>query len=159
MAGVFEPLLQLCCLDASLAIKPVFKRFQSVIITSGLTNSLPHSLTTSASLGTLSPIELYPKLLNFHPVVRASLPMSTFRPCLLPLVVTRGSDQIPLSTKFDQRKDVSILRNYGSLLLEVASSVPDGVCCFFTGYAFMEDCITSPPSPPLSVGLSLGHGS
>lgn len=35
MAGVFEPLLQLCCLDASLAIKPVFKRFQSVIITSG----------------------------------------------------------------------------------------------------------------------------
>lgn len=126
MAGVFEPLLQLCCLDASLAIKPVFKRFQSVVITSG----------------TLSPIEMYPKLLNFHPVVRASLPMSTFRPCLLPLVVTRGSDQIPLSTKFDQRKDVSIIRNYGALLLEVAASVPDGVCCFFTSYAFMEDCIT-----------------
>lgn len=74
--------------------------------------------------------------------MRASLPMSTFRPCLLPLVVTRGSDQIPLSTKFDQRKDISIIRNYGSLLLEVASSVPDGVCCFFTSYAFMEDCIT-----------------
>jgi len=39
--------------------------------------------------------------------------MSTFRPCLLPLVVTRGSDKIPLSAKFDG-----------------------------TSYAFMEDCIT-----------------
>jgi DNA excision repair protein ERCC-2 len=139
MAGVFEPLLQLSCLDASLAIKPVFKRFQSVVITSGLNDQ---AIQTNSTLGTLSPIELYPKLLNFHPVIRASLPMSTFRPCLLPLVVTRGSDQIPLSTKFDQRKDVSIIRNYGALLLEVASTVPDGVCCFFTSYAFMEDCIT-----------------
>lgn len=68
--------------------------------------------------------------------------MSTFRPCLLPLVVTRGSDQISLSTKFEQRHDPSIIRNYGHLLLEVASSVPDGVCCFFTSYLFMEHCIT-----------------
>lgn len=126
IAGVQEPLLQLCCLDASLAIQPVFKRFSSVVITSG----------------TLSPIELYPKLLNFYPVVRASLPMSTFRPCLLPLVVTRGSDQIPLSTKFDQRKDPSVVRNYGDLLLQVVKSTPDGVCCFFTSYSFMEDIIS-----------------
>ena len=35
MSGVNEPLLQLCCLDASLAVKPVLDRFQSVIITSG----------------------------------------------------------------------------------------------------------------------------
>jgi DNA excision repair protein ERCC-2 len=44
---VYEPVLQLACLDASLAIKPVFERFASVVITSG----------------TLSPIDLYPKLL------------------------------------------------------------------------------------------------
>ena len=35
ISGVNEPLLQLCCLDASLAVKPVLDRFQSVIITSG----------------------------------------------------------------------------------------------------------------------------
>jgi hypothetical protein len=35
IAGIQEPLLQLCCLDASIAIQPVFKRFQSVVITSG----------------------------------------------------------------------------------------------------------------------------
>jgi len=40
-------------LDASLAMKPVFTKFQSVVITSG----------------TLSPIDLYPRILNFHPVL------------------------------------------------------------------------------------------
>ena len=56
-------LLQLSCLDASLAVKPVFGKFQSVIITSG----------------TLSPIDLYPKILNFQPVVLQSLQMTLTR--------------------------------------------------------------------------------
>ena len=122
VTGITEPLLQLCCLDASIAIKPVLERFQSVCITSG----------------TLSPIDLYPKLLNFQPVQRASLPMSTFRPCLLPLIVTRGSDQIPISTRFELRKDLAVIRNYGQLLIDVAQCTPDGICCFFTSYQFME---------------------
>lgn len=57
---------------------------------------------------------------------------------MLPLIVTRGSDQTPLTTKFDQRKDMNVIRNYGQLLLDVVTSVPDGVCCFFTSYQFME---------------------
>ena len=52
-----DPVLQLSCLDASLAIAPVFERFQTVFITSG----------------TLSPIDLYPKLLGFNPVACISL--------------------------------------------------------------------------------------
>jgi DNA excision repair protein ERCC-2 len=43
-----SPVLYFACLDASIAIKPVFERFKSVIITSG----------------TLSPLEIYPKLLG-----------------------------------------------------------------------------------------------
>jgi len=35
MTGISEPLLRLCCLDASIAIKPVLERFQTVVITSG----------------------------------------------------------------------------------------------------------------------------
>jgi len=73
MMGISEPILHLACLDASLAIKPVFDRFQSVIITSG----------------TLSPLELYPKLLNFRPGIRSSFNMSTFRPPICPLVITK----------------------------------------------------------------------
>ena len=125
VAGITEPLLQLCCLDASIALKPVTDRFPTVVITSG----------------TLSPLDLYPKLLDFHPIVSASFPMSTFRPCLLPLIVTTGSDQTVLSTKFDHRDNLSVIRNYGQLLYNVAATVPDGICCFFTSYQYMETII------------------
>jgi DNA excision repair protein ERCC-2 len=95
--GASDPVIQLACLDSSLAIAPLFKRFGSVIITSG----------------TLSPIDLYPKLLQFEPCVSESFNTSTFRPCIRPLVITRGSDQLAVSTKFDDRGDVGVVRNYG----------------------------------------------
>lgn len=115
LRGVSEPLLHLACLDASLAIRPVFDRFSNVIITSG----------------TLSPMNLFPKILNFSPAISASLSMSTFRNSLLPLIVTRGNDQLPLSSKFHTREDKTIMKNYGQLVLDVVANVPDGVCCFF----------------------------
>ncbi|OQR94777.1 TFIIH basal transcription factor complex helicase subunit [Achlya hypogyna] len=120
-----QPILQLACLDASLAMRPVFERFSTVVLTSG----------------TLSPIDLYPRLLNFSPVVRESLPMSVYRSCICPLVITRGSDQMPVSTKFDLRDDMSVVRNYGGLLLEMAACVPDGMVCFFPSYMYMENII------------------
>ena len=98
--GSSYPVIQLACLDSSLAIAPLFKRFGSVIITSG----------------TLSPIDLYPKLLQFEPCISESFNMSTFRPCIRPLVITRGSDQLGVSTKFDDRGDVGVVRNYGETL-------------------------------------------
>lgn len=52
-SGLPDPVYQLCCLDASIAMKPVFDRFRTVIITSG----------------TLSPIDVYPKILNFQPKI------------------------------------------------------------------------------------------
>ncbi|CAI5713365.1 unnamed protein product [Peronospora destructor] len=124
-SGVHDPVLQLTCLDASLAIRPVFERFSTVIITSG----------------TLSPIDLYPRLLNFNPVIRKSLPMSVYRSSICPLVITRGSDQMPVSTKFDLRDDLSVVRNYGTLLLEMAACTPDGMVCFFPSYLYMEKII------------------
>ena len=113
-----DPVLQLACLDASLAMKPVFERFRSVFITSG----------------TLSPLELYPRLLAFHPVVISSLPMTLTRDCLCPIVVTRGADQLPISTRFESRGDPSVVRNYGRLLVDLAACVPDGIVCFFVSY-------------------------
>lgn len=95
--GAVDPVIQLACLDSSLAIAPLFKRFGSVIITSG----------------TLSPMDLYPKLLDFQPCVSEALSMSTFRNCIRPLVISRGSDQLAVSTKFDDRGDMGVVRNYG----------------------------------------------
>ena len=120
-----DPVIQFACLDASLAVKPVLERFQTVIITSG----------------TLSPIDLYPKLLNFKPKVRRSLSMSITRPCICPMIVTRGSDQTPVTSQFNARESKSVVRNYGSLLVELAKTVPDGIVCFFTSYQYMENVV------------------
>lgn len=40
MPGVPDPVLQLACLDASIAMKPVLDRFRSVFITSGCVSGL-----------------------------------------------------------------------------------------------------------------------
>ncbi|XP_058745503.1 general transcription and DNA repair factor IIH helicase subunit XPD-like [Vicia villosa] len=127
MPDIHDPVLQLCCHDASLAIKPVFERFQSVVITSG----------------TLSPINLYPRLLKFSPVVSRSFKISVPRDCICPMVLTHGSDQLPVSTKFDMKSDHGVLSNYGKILLNMSSYVPDGIVCFFPSYLYMGDIVSS----------------
>ena len=52
--------------------------------------------------------------------------------------MVRGSDQIAISTRFELRKDTAVIRNYGQLLVETAAVTPDGICCFFTSYQYME---------------------
>nr|CAD7572933.1 unnamed protein product [Timema californicum] len=124
---VSNPLLHFSCLDSSLAIKPVFDRFQTVVITSG----------------TLSPLDMYPKILDFHPVIMSSFTMTLARPCLLPMIVSKGNDQVAISSRFETREDVAVVRNYGQLLVEVAQAVPDGVVCFFTSYMYLESVVAS----------------
>ena len=49
-----------------------------------------------------------------------------------------GSDQLPVSTKFEDRGDLGVIRNYGNMLVELCASIPDGVVAFFTSYSYME---------------------
>ncbi|EFC41518.1 DNA repair helicase UVH6 [Naegleria gruberi] len=122
-----DPVLQFSCMDASLAIsKPIFGRFKTVVLTSG----------------TLSPLDMYPKLLKFKPIISKSLEMTLTRECICPLVLTRGSDQVAVTTKYRFRNDASVQRNYGSLLLELSKYIPDGIVCFFTSYQYMEDIVS-----------------
>ena len=58
--AVFDPHLQFYCLDAALATKPVFKKFRNVVLTSG----------------TISPLEIYPKILQFEPKVSRAFNIS-----------------------------------------------------------------------------------
>ncbi len=124
---VFNPVLHFRCLDASIAIRPVFERFQSVVITSG----------------TLSPLDMYPRILDFQPVISASFTMTLARPCILPMIVSKGNDQVALTSKFEARDDTAVIRNYGALLADVVSVVPDGVVCFFTSYVYMENVVAT----------------
>jgi DNA excision repair protein ERCC-2 len=122
-----DPTMQLACLDASIAIRPVFEKFDSVVLTSG----------------TLSPLDFYPKILAFKPAVRASLEMSIERPCICPLVVARAADQTALTTKFEARDDPAVLKGYAALLTQVCSTVPDGVVAFFPSYSYMQMAIAA----------------
>ncbi|XP_033127767.1 general transcription and DNA repair factor IIH helicase subunit XPD-like [Anneissia japonica] len=121
-----NPILHFKCMDASVAIKPVFDRFQSVIITSG----------------TLSPLDMYPKILDFRPVSMASFTMTLARTCICPLIVGRGNDQVTMTSKFETRQDIAVIRNYGNLLVDLTSIVPDGIVCFFTSYIYMETIVS-----------------
>ena len=147
-----SPVLYFACLDASIAIKPVFERFKSVIITSG----------------TLSPLEIYPKLLgilfcqvklfelklkvyyyifilfkDFRAANMVSLPMTLARPVICPIIVGRGNDQVSISSRYETRDDIAVVRNYGLLVVEMASVVPDGIVCFFTSYLYMESIVSN----------------
>lgn len=53
------------------------------------------------------------------------------------------SDQLPVSTKYDLRSDPGVEKNYGKLLLEMVSVVPDGVVCFFVSYSYMDGIVNS----------------
>ncbi|GAX84382.1 hypothetical protein CEUSTIGMA_g11804.t1 [Chlamydomonas eustigma] len=126
LPNIPDPVIQLSCLDASLAMKPIFSKFQSVVITSG----------------TLSPIELYPRILNFNPVSIQSFNMTLTRNCMCPVVVTRGADQTPLTTAFELRSDPAVVRSYGRLLVDLSTVVPDGIVCFFVSYLYMDQIIS-----------------
>lgn len=126
-ATVPNPIFHFTCLDASLAIAPVFERFSSVIITSG----------------TISPLDMYPKMLKFDAIVQESYAMTLSRQCFLPLVITRGSDQVAISSRFEVRNDPAVVRNYGSILIEYAKCVPDGIVAFFPSYLYMESIVAA----------------
>mmetsp|Transcript_34973 Transcript_34973/g.46014 ORF Transcript_34973/g.46014 Transcript_34973/m.46014 type:complete len:254 (-) Transcript_34973:321-1082(-) len=55
--------------------------------------------------------------------------------------MTKGADQLAVSSKFEERENTGVVRNYGSLLIELSGIVPDGMVCFFTSYKYMEHVI------------------
>jgi len=122
-----NPHLILACLDASLAMSAVSSKFSRIVITSG----------------TLSPPGMIPRMIGLRPVVTLSLSMSLTRPPICPLVISRGNDQSPISTKFDMRFKPDVIRNYAQLLVEFARVVPDGIVAFFPSYQFMEITIAA----------------
>ncbi|KAM0681669.1 TFIIH/NER complex ATP-dependent 5'-3' DNA helicase subunit [Glugoides intestinalis] len=156
MSGVFNPVLKLCNLDSSIAMAHIFKNFRNVIITSG----------------TLSPIEMYPKILNFIPLNILEIGATLDRNSICPLIITKGSDQVilrgsnngnlqdlhnfvpayktlgadeqtRLTTTFTSRTDSAVVRNYGNLIISLTKIVPDNIVVFFPSYIYMEEIITN----------------
>ncbi|CAM9135350.1 unnamed protein product [Bubo scandiacus] len=106
----------------SIAIKPVFERFQSVIITSGVRPCVPPPSTSPPGPIGVTPsvcappppdsLPLWtftPKILDFRPVTMATFTMTLARTCLCPMIVGRGNDQVAISSKFETREDIAVI--------------------------------------------------
>lgn len=134
--GIPDPIIRTVCVDASLALKDTFARYRSVILTSG----------------TLSPLDIYPKILGFTPVLSKSFRMTLSRKCIAPVIVTRSSDSVSITAEeitssFKVRTSAAaqalVTSAYESLLMKLAQTVPDGIVCFFTGYQYMGEILLS----------------
>ncbi|KAG6909718.1 hypothetical protein DXG01_015920 [Tephrocybe rancida] len=121
-ATVPNPVFHFTCLDPSLAIKPVFERFSSVVITSG----------------TISPLDMYPKMLQFTPVVQETYPMTLTRNAFLPLGILNEvwKNKLIFVETPDANETSIALENYrracdngrGAVLLSVArGKVSEGI--------------------------------
>lgn len=157
-SSLHKNVLELCCLDASLAMQPVFNRFQSVwsrvfFLTSRWSSPPALSAPSQCTRGFSTSLP-WPKGCSLQTNTDdCSFDISLSRNVICPLIVTRGSDQMPMSSEYHARSEPSTLRNYGLLIvgfgslslspsqIELARCVPDGVVCFFTSYAFMEDVV------------------
>ena len=121
-----SPLLQLTCLDASLAMKDLLSTTNSVILTSG----------------TISPMDLYSTILGIEKSINVSIEPKWIRNSINPLVVGRASDQSLLTSAFSERGNSIVSKNYGELLLDFSKYIPDGIVCFFPSYSYMEEIVT-----------------
>ena len=70
--------MTLACFDSSLAMKYVFETVQSVVLTSG----------------TMSPLDIYPRILDFKPVVCTSIDIDLVRNSISPIIVTMAEDGV-----------------------------------------------------------------
>ncbi len=69
--------------------------------------------------------------------------MTLARSVICPMIIGRGNDQVSISSRYETRDDIAVVRNYGLLVVEMSSIVPDGIVCFFTSYSYMESIVSN----------------
>lgn len=121
----FDPVLQLTCLDPAFALVPSTQKFKMIVFQSSV----------------LPAMSMYAKLLSINPIASRSFPFTYPRNCLCPVVLSRGSDQVAVSTQRKARLDPSVVRNYGALLVELSKYTPDGIVAFFPSFHYMEEML------------------
>lgn len=146
-SSAFNPVLRLCCFDPSLAMRQVRSSSKKLLITGG----------------TLGQLEMYPRILGFEAAKSINVGASLVQGSVCPLIVTKGNDQMTLRAQpelekegcgtetgpsecetpsFSLRSEPAVIRNYGTLVLELSRIVPDGMVVFFPSYMYMEEIVS-----------------
>jgi DNA excision repair protein ERCC-2 len=116
--------IQLACHDASL----IFSEFS---------NTKRLVLTGCA----LSPLSMYSRMMQFEPISAVCFPLRIARPNVIPIVISRGTDQSKLSTMADVGANLKDVNNYGRLISDLVPVVPDGIVCLFPNFHLMHDMV------------------
>ena len=116
-----SPVLQLACNDCSGFFSHFWSRLHSCFF-----------FTTSCT-----PLPMYSKLLGLQCKAISFTPANG----ICPLMLTKGSDQLFVTTKVEEKTDDGIMRNYGELLLELSDIIPDGIVGFFPEWQVLENYI------------------
>lgn len=122
----FGTVIQLNCVDSTIAFKPVKKNFKRIIITSG----------------TLSPLEFYHRLLDINPISSQDFSMSFARKCLCPIIVSKGFMNCKVTSQYKERKNENVAISHGKILLDAAKSSPDGIVAFAPSYLYLDTLIS-----------------
>ena len=91
-SSVLDPLLQFCCLDSSIGLKPVLEKYKAMVMTSG----------------TMSPLNIYPKMMGFEATLLKSVQAFLPRNSISPIIISRGNDQISLTSEFSERSNIMV---------------------------------------------------
>ena len=93
---------------------------------------------------TLTEVSLFARIMELaeHPnqgeIQSFTIPVST-KLKVLPLIVTKGADQIELSTEHARRHDAGIMRNYSNMIVKLSEAMPDGILCMFPNMRSLKD--------------------
>jgi len=82
----------------------------------------------------MSPLDIYPKILDFKPFINISIDIDLTRNSICPIIVTKAIDYSSLSSEFEARNNREITRSYARMLIELCEFIPDGIVCFFPSY-------------------------
>ncbi len=115
--------LEWYCLDASLGFSTLQKQNPIAIV-----------LTS----GTLSPIKGQAFRLGVPKAFCKSYSAIVPTQNILLLVLDRGPEGVPLTTRFNLRNQVNIITQYGKTLIEILRRIPNGTLVFFPSYGFMH---------------------
>jgi len=58
---------------------------------------------------------------------------------VFPMIVSKGADQIELSTEHSRKHDAGVMRNYANMIMRLSETIPDGILCMFPNIKALKD--------------------
>ncbi|MCW4049841.1 MAG: hypothetical protein NWE89_08905 [Candidatus Bathyarchaeota archaeon] len=113
-----SPIIEYRCLDPSLAVLPIVKEADGVLIMSG----------------TLSPIDIFAEIIGLKDATLKAYP-SIQKSKKIQMVIETG-----VTSTYKERNEAMIAR-YGELISDALQKVPQGALIFFTQRGFMNTCL------------------